>query len=100
MLYRRLKAITTLAALAAILAIGGAPALPSVRAGVHKVNANAPATTTEPYWLYDSPDCALLTAPVLSSPSEVHCGYVTAARLLLPTHFEDFPHYTRPPPAI
>ncbi len=100
MLYRRFKAITTLAALAAILAMGGARALPSAPAGLHKVNANAPAATTEPYGLCDSPDCALLTAPLLSSPSEVYCGCVAAALLLLPAHFEDFPHYIRPPPAI
>lgn len=100
MSHRRLKAITTLAVLVAALAMGGTRSLPVAPVGSPAVNTRAPVAAGGPHWWCDSPDCALLTVPVLSGPPQLTCGPVAAAPLLLSARFEDFPHYIRPPPAM
>lgn len=100
MLHGRFKAITSLAALVAVLAIGGLRALHSEPTEFQHVITKAPATIAGPCWLCDSPESALVPAAVTPVPPNATCRSIPAAALLAPLYFRDFPHYIRPPPTI
>lgn len=94
------KAITGMAVLVAVLAIGGLRALQSEPSEFQLVITKAPAAIAGPSWLCDSPECALLPAAIVLVPPHVVCRSIPAAALLAPICSEDFPHYIRPPPTI
>jgi len=94
--FGRFKAITSVAALIAMLAMGGAWVLHARPAEFRHVLKAPPAAAQ--WWPCDSPQCALPSGLAKTPLPRVVAKHVPAAVLLPPAGSQHPPHYTRPPP--
>jgi hypothetical protein len=99
MLHVRLKALTTMAALSAVLVFGGVRVLHSDVADFQSTVSKMTTPDSVSLWLSYAPDCALLILLLVAPPRDFVRVIARRATVLL-THFEEFVQHKRPPPRL
>jgi len=93
------KALTSMAALSAVLVVGSMRALHSDSTDLQNIVTKTTADSGSP-WLSFAPDCALLSLLLFTRPRDFVCGCIRRKAVRLQAHFEEFAQHIRPPPQI